>query len=110
MQRIRPKESCQLCRERKRKCDGGLPCDYCSRHDCECFYDQPRRNKRTHRPRQHSVDATKSPESPDNGKKDAQLQLLETNSPAVFVRRLALKMNASAAPRLNCYAWNIGLA
>lgn len=108
MQRLRSKIACQSCRERKRKCDGGLPCGYCHRLDHECFYGPPRRNnKKVHRLRQHSID-NRSPESPDHDGKDPQLQLLEANSPAVFVRQLALKMNASNAPRLNCYAWNIG--
>lgn len=45
---------------------------------------------------------------PVDGKRDSHLKLLEVNSPAVFVRLLALKMNTSAAPRLNFHVWNIG--
>ena len=108
MQRLRSKIACQSCRERKRKCDGNFPCSYCHRLDHECFYGPTRRSKKTaHRLGQHSTDIN-SPESPDYDGKDPQLQLLEANSPAVFVRQLALKMNATNAPILNCYAWNLG--
>lgn len=105
MQRLRSKTACRSCRERKRKCDGSLPCGYCTRHQHECSYEPIRRDNPQNMPRR-SLESKHS--EPLDDKRDPQLKLLEANSPAVFVRRLALKINASAAPRLDCYAWNIG--
>ena len=39
--------------------------------------------------------------------RNRRLQLIEANSPAVFVRELGLKIDASAAPQLRHYSWNL---
>jgi hypothetical protein len=37
-QRQRSRKACQPCRQRKRKCDGRIPCQTCVRYDYDCFY------------------------------------------------------------------------
>ncbi|KAI9928240.1 hypothetical protein ASPWEDRAFT_182166 [Aspergillus wentii DTO 134E9] len=116
--RQRSRKACISCRERKRKCDGGLPCTYCLRNEHECAYEHTRRKKKMQRYLDRKPQLQTSPTdgegtSPKPGmavepKNQSQLRLLEANSPAVFVRRLGLKMNPAVAPRLNCYAWNLG--
>ena len=39
--------------------------------------------------------------------RNQRLQLIEANSPAVFVRELGLKIDASVAPQLRHYSWNL---
>ena len=103
MEFIRSKTAGSSCRERKRKCNGDLPCSYCVRNQHECSYDaQPRRGRRARNP---TIPASEPwTEGP------TQLQLLEANSPAVFVQRLASN-SSTALPMalgLPCYAWNLG--
>ena len=39
--------------------------------------------------------------------RNRRIQLIEANSPAVFVRELGLKIDATAAPQLRHYSWNL---
>ncbi|KAL5358825.1 hypothetical protein BJX96DRAFT_183355 [Aspergillus floccosus] len=100
------RRACVSCRQRKRRCDGEYPCTYCSRNAHHCEYgDALRRSKHRHSRRRQS-----STEDVGECANDGfQLRLLEANSGAVFVRQLGLKINPAQAPRLNYYAWNLGL-
>ncbi|KXL46868.1 hypothetical protein M433DRAFT_23721 [Acidomyces richmondensis BFW] len=118
--RIRARKSCEPCRSRKRKCDSGNPCSSCLRFEYDCYYHsigQRRRNEH-HRPPGNNnvlspsqvattagstVGSTARP--PDINQ--AQLQSLEANSGAAFVRKLALGIDPVNAPRLHLFAWNL---
>ncbi|KAJ5639324.1 uncharacterized protein N7484_007186 [Penicillium longicatenatum] len=102
----RSKKACISCRQRKRRCDGGLPCAYCEANDHNCEYEQRKKIKRNSQKRSVSQDVAGL--NKDDGESSA-LRLIEANSPAVFVRQLGLKINPASAPRLSCYAWNLGL-
>lgn len=121
----RPKRACISCRQRKRRCDGEHPCTYCFRNRHECEYEtsrkrakhhhqpqsQPQQQPHTqtqplvHQPTPHSDHGTIAGDKEDSW----QLRLLEANWPAHFVRQLGLRINPGLAPRLNYYAWNLGL-
>ncbi|CAG7923651.1 unnamed protein product [Penicillium olsonii] len=104
----RSKIACISCRQRKRKCDGEMPCTYCVKNAHECEYEKIRKKrKQQYRHRLQSREEIPPGDEPRDG--SSQLQLLEANSPAVFVRRLGLKINPAMAPRFSCYAWNLGL-
>jgi Fungal Zn(2)-Cys(6) binuclear cluster domain/Fungal specific transcription factor domain len=94
---VRSKKACTSCRARKRKCNGDLPCSYCIRIQHECLYEaeQPRRKPLRNQP-------------PPVNDGPTQLQLLEANSAAVFVQRLAISRDIPMAPDLHCYGWNLG--
>ncbi|PYH48550.1 Zn(II)2Cys6 transcription factor [Aspergillus saccharolyticus JOP 1030-1] len=104
----RSKKACSSCRQRKRKCDGEHPCSYCLRNEHNCEYESSRKKAKlqnSERSDSHNDASTFN----DTTEVNLQLRLLEAGSPAVFVRQLGLKINPTQAPRLNCYAWNLGL-
>lgn len=111
----RSKRACNSCRERKRKCDGELPCMYCAKNEHECSYEQPRqRRKRLRQAKSHArrlvaegnVSSTHIDE--DLESPTSELRLIEDNSPAVFLKRLGLKIDPAASSLFNYYAWNLG--
>ena len=124
LKRKRSRLACKPCRERKRKCDGKEPCVTCTDWGYECYYEAPRKRQsaaptsNVPNSEQQSIAngtavlattpttttpaATRSPEEADH------VRRLEANSGAAFVRKLALKMDASKAPNLNLFGWNIG--
>ncbi|BDD58237.1 hypothetical protein MPDQ_002122 [Monascus purpureus] len=124
--RVRAKKACNPCRIRKRKCNGELPCKACIALQYPCSYEQRvRRGKfsRLLEKRANAPPENISSPSPSRADKQqqqqqddpstlpgSQLQLIEANSPAVFVRELGLKIAASAAPQLRHYSWNLRYA
>ncbi|CAG7923647.1 unnamed protein product [Penicillium olsonii] len=103
----RSRKACISCRQRKRKCEGEYPCTYCVRNEHECRYEKGRKK---HKRRANPQISQEEPNTPDGKEEDnSQLLFLEANFPAAFVRQLGLKINPTLAPRLNCYAWNLGL-
>lgn len=104
----RSKKACISCRDRKRKCDGELPCSYCIRTHHECFYQETRRTRSTPRKRSSEDPSSREGQSSSTDER-TQLQLLEANSPAVFVQRLAIRGETpSIALPVHCYAYNLG--
>lgn len=127
--RRRAKVACNSCRERKRKCDGGHPCGQCLEFEYECGYGPS--TARQARSENNSIlesrtasprDAARAPyfSTSRNGFADesrtiigpnterAQIQSMEANSGAAFVRNLGLNIDAKNAPRLRLFAWNVG--
>ncbi|KAL1884955.1 hypothetical protein Plec18167_001612 [Paecilomyces lecythidis] len=107
----RSKHACNSCRERKRKCDGEIPCLYCIKNGHECTYEQRqrRRRRKTHARRlvlETDTNSTRLDENPESP--TSELQLIEDNSPAVFLKNLGLKIDPAASPVFNYYAWNLG--
>lgn len=104
----RSKKACISCRQRKRKCDGELPCGYCETNDHDCEYEQ-KRKKVKRNGHKRSLPQEEAAIFNENDEGSSALRLIEANSPAVFVRQLGLRINPASAPRLSCYAWNLGL-
>ncbi|KAI7881980.1 hypothetical protein K492DRAFT_206455 [Lichtheimia hyalospora FSU 10163] len=56
--------ACQLCRQKKMRCDGKTPCARCDQHDNTCVYDeQPNRRASTTRRVKHEEDVSNSDSS-----------------------------------------------
>ncbi|KAF7908113.1 uncharacterized protein EAF01_003868 [Botrytis porri] len=103
LKRKRSRIACEPCRDRKRRCDGGQPCDSCMRFEYECHYKNysGHSKKARHNHEQSSLSApTKAESLPPPS--------LEANSGATFARQLALKIDPQNAPKLNLFSWNIG--
>lgn len=117
--RLRPRKACEPCRDRKRKCDGNYPCSTCVRLEYDCYFASVRRraevgNVFRRAPASTFSDRAARPginEDDDSEPKvaDDQLTTLEANSPAAFVRKLALALDPANAPRLHLFAWNLFL-
>ncbi|KAL7964107.1 hypothetical protein HDV63DRAFT_390908 [Trichoderma sp. SZMC 28014] len=115
--RKRIRTACIPCQVRKRKCSGTHPCSICARLNSECHYTSSERSRR--------FPASRLASNPDPGSdveasppssrrivhelQDEQLSPLEVNSGAVYARKLGLKMDPDSAPKLNLFAWNLGL-
>lgn len=116
--RMRARKACEPCRNRKRKCDGNNPCGSCVRFEYTCHYVSVRRRRETDEASRHTPAPT-----PETGsahptlREDAdvyhvtekQLQSLEANSGAAFLRKMALALDPANAPRSHLYAWNLFL-
>ncbi|KAK4233607.1 hypothetical protein C8A03DRAFT_47893 [Achaetomium macrosporum] len=98
--RKRARLACKPCRDRKRKCDGSNPCTTCTQWGYECEYEAPRRK---YPPQNAAVSSTAGLDH------RGLVQRLEANSGAAFVRNLGLKIDPARAPKLNLFAWNVGL-
>lgn len=137
VRRMRARKACEPCRERKRKCDGGNPCSCCVRYEYDCYYFSVRERRgmttsSSHRASPPNMEAriaaapvataaTQQPlplpppvppvrEEPRRSPgPNSQLQSLEANSGAAFVRKLALGIDPANAPRLHLFAWNLFL-
>ena len=116
--RMRARKACEPCRERKRKCDANHPCGGCVRFEYDCHYVSVRKRKGANAASKpfaapgSEARAALEPMSEDSDVSQAtinQLQTLEANSPAAFVRKLALALDPTNAPRLHLFAWNLFL-
>jgi hypothetical protein len=108
LRRKRARLACKPCRERKRKCDGHDPCITCTEWGYECHYELQHRKSRVVRqatPKSPSNVLTTNATESDHG---GLVGRLEANSGAAFVRRLGLRIDASKAPKLGLFGWNIG--
>lgn len=131
IQRKRARVACTPCRQRKRKCDGRAPCTTCQKWDYDCYYQDGRRTKKkaprpaaaaahstpsrlaapleARQTHHHSAESSLAAESNSAGSDpDGLVQRLQANSGAAFVRKLALKIDPSRAPKLNLFGWNVG--
>ncbi|KAK0763509.1 hypothetical protein N5P37_002886 [Trichoderma harzianum] len=97
--RKRSRVACEPCRERKRKCIGGNPCETCEkRHVSEKESD--RSTIDAARREQQSLDAERD--------RDIVVRRVEANCSAAFVRNMSLKINPTSAPRFSLFGWNTG--
>ncbi|KAA8647634.1 hypothetical protein EYZ11_003238 [Aspergillus tanneri] len=117
--RKRSRVACVSCQSRKRKCSGDQPCTTCCQFGVDCHYDLLSRKKKDvklFRPPSGSgilneTTATSKSHHQDQTPGDllaVDLNSLEANSGAAFVRRLGLKIDPANAPRLHMFAWNVG--
>ncbi|KAJ6472354.1 hypothetical protein C8R47DRAFT_1146493 [Mycena vitilis] len=52
----RVQHACNMCRRKKRRCDGGDPCDHCAKHDFICTYIAPSEQTELEPSSSHSAD------------------------------------------------------
>lgn len=121
LKRKRSRVACEPCRERKRKCDGGYPCETCSSWGYDCYYEASSSRSKQHEvpapstytgpppPPPHPSTSTNAPPS-GSGSINPQgvVRSLAANSGAAFVRKIGLKVDPANAPRLNLFGWNVG--
>ncbi|KAL5341098.1 putative C6 transcription factor [Aspergillus crustosus] len=115
----RSRVACEPCRTRKRKCDGHHPCDTCSEFDYHCIYDLEARKKRNKSSSSHPLavrtpqsqpeESTSKPAAPEHIDEPTPVQQsIGSNSGAVFVRSLGIKIDSDNASDPQIFAWNIG--
>ena len=120
LKRKRSRVACEPCRERKRKCDGGYPCETCSSWGYDCYYETSSSRSKQHEvpasstytgppPPPHPSTSTNAPPS-GSGSINPQgvVRSLAANSGAAFVRKIGLKVDPANAPRVNLFGWNVG--
>ena len=121
LKRKRSRVACEPCRERKRKCDGGYPCETCSSWGYDCYYEASRSQSKQHEapassrqtgppppPPRPSASANAPPASSGSINPQGVVRSLAANSGAAFVRKMGLKVDPANAPRLNLFGWNVG--
>lgn len=108
--RKRSRVACEPCRERKRKCDGDIPCSTCTSWGYDCHYASQRRTKYATpgAVAQSGSSPIETPHIPTTSHASDFTESLEANSGAAFVRKIALKVDPANAPKLNLFSWNIG--
>ena len=119
--RQRSRMACEACRERKRKCGGGQPCDMCRNFGYDCFYRAAPRKRRNEgqksakdptlskSPAEEPVTVSRSDEQRPQQDKEIFARSLESNSGSSFVRTFAMTVDASNALPLSMLAWNLFL-
>lgn len=111
--RKRSRLACDICRDLKRKCDGGEPCGTCVRFEYDCTYSKTasRQSRKlggipSSSPLASTMAAPGIDVGPPVPNLHSRLRSLEANSGAAFLRRLALRIDANNAPRMHTFAWN----
>ncbi|EOA89806.1 uncharacterized protein SETTUDRAFT_146995 [Exserohilum turcica Et28A] len=101
--RRRLRIACDPCHERKRKCDGGRPCNMCLGYGYDCSY----------RPSPRSRQSQKHAGRPRSAQQHSPtyLRSVESNSGAAFARLLTMTLESSdqSASPMRLLAWNLWL-
>ncbi|KAH8696426.1 hypothetical protein BGW36DRAFT_417589 [Talaromyces proteolyticus] len=112
--RKRSRMACEPCRDRKKRCNGGIPCSTCNIYGYKCYYQKLTRSKRSVSALR-STSAQVSPNIPTSqGAPTNEIdncafaESLEANSGAAFVRKAGLKIDPINAPKRNLFGWNVG--
>ncbi|KAJ4865540.1 fungal zn(2)-Cys(6) binuclear cluster domain-containing protein [Trichoderma breve] len=111
--RKRSRVACDPCRERKRKCVGGNPCETCVSWDYECHFDGQKEKRHVsvqESDRSKLDDERREQQSLDDAERDRDtvIRRVEANCSAAFVRNMSLKINPTSAPRFGLFGWNTG--
>lgn len=110
--RKRSRLACEPCRERKRKCVGGNPCETCVSWGYECHFDgQKEKRHASEQESYHSnLDAERRQQESLDAERDGDtvVRRVEANCSAAFVRNMSLKINPTSAPRFSLFGWNTG--
>ncbi|CAG8029043.1 unnamed protein product [Penicillium olsonii] len=121
--RQRSTRACLPCRQRKRKCDGKVPCNTCIGYGYDCNYDSaqaPSNKKRQLEPEQTSQAAkavrTSEPQGREHDPPSASGILDSTKSRYVgryscvaFPLCVGLELQAAKPPRLHSFAYHAGI-
>ncbi|PWY96710.1 putative C6 transcription factor [Aspergillus sclerotioniger CBS 115572] len=122
-ERQRSRQACVPCRQRKRKCDGSLPCNTCSGYGYDCEYQDvaQQRSSKRRATSEGSLPQTKSvrlsTEPGDNPAVPSQQGILEPSkqryvgrqSSVAFPLFVGLDVQAADPPRLHSFAYNAGI-
>lgn len=110
--RKRSRLACEPCRERKRKCVGGNPCETCVSWGYECHFDgqKEKRHVSEQESERSAPDATRREQQSLDAERerDTVVRRVEANCSAAFVRNMSLKINPTSAPRFSLFGWNTG--
>ncbi|SCV00971.1 LANO_0F09472g1_1 [Lachancea nothofagi CBS 11611] len=124
VKRLRTRKACLPCRQRKRKCDGELPCGMCTAYSYHCQYDKEDGHPAhfVQMPAPYVVNAERRAkdevELEKNGitghvKKGildpSKSRYMSLNSAIAFPRALGLELNSTNPPHLHSFAWNCGV-
>ncbi|KAF7596198.1 hypothetical protein BBP40_002730 [Aspergillus hancockii] len=124
--RRRTRLACEACKIRKRKCDGQMPCESCSRYDYRCIYEPPPRKKRlttiTTGPGQIFSPPVTLPSpgppqptappgsSEQSSHRPSEEKSMEANSGVVFPHLLGMKLSPDHAHNMQQGSgWNLGV-
>ncbi|PYI01664.1 putative C6 transcription factor [Aspergillus sclerotiicarbonarius CBS 121057] len=121
-ERQRSRQACVPCRQRKRKCDGKLPCSTCSGYGYDCEYkDVAQQPSKRRANSEGSLPPTKaarvSAEPGDAPAVPSQQGILEPSkqryvgrqSSVAFPLFVGLDVQATNPPRLHSFAYNAGI-
>ncbi|PNP58344.1 hypothetical protein THARTR1_01859 [Trichoderma harzianum] len=110
--RKRSRLACEPCRERKRKCVGGNPCETCVSWGYECHFngEKEKRHVSERESDRPTLDAARREQQSLDAEqeRDTVVRRVEANCSAAFVRNMSLKINPTSAPRFSLFGWNTG--
>ncbi|KAJ5294756.1 hypothetical protein N7508_009577 [Penicillium antarcticum] len=114
--RQRSNRACLACRQRKRKCDGKLPCSTCTGYGYDCDYDSTNSRNAVQGP---SRSQAKPPASEPNlkGTSSVPSGILDSTksryvgrySSVAFPLCVGLEMQAAKPPRLHSFGYHTGI-
>ncbi|KAL1998385.1 hypothetical protein VTN02DRAFT_6294 [Thermoascus thermophilus] len=128
--RQRSRQACVPCRQRKRKCDGTLPCSTCTGYGYDCQYknDEGQRSasKRSASDSSTQLPAAKAPRlasgsnshDPEQGTvpplqhgilEPSKFRYMSRHSSVAFPRCLGLDLQSANPPRLHSFAYHTGI-
>lgn len=120
--RQRAKQACEPCRLRKRRCDGEMPCNMCTKFDYKCYFEKHarKRSKIVEKDAQEngitgrygpgrSPSDTAEPKHERAGPEELlKMRSMEANSGIAFTKLLGMRLNANAGPQRSQFGWNLG--
>ncbi|SCU93375.1 LADA_0G02740g1_1 [Lachancea dasiensis] len=123
--RVRTRIACYPCRQRKRKCDGNLPCAMCSTYGYRCQYETNNNDFAAPFARRSAIRAAYEVEQCEENLKTSSTYATTTtkkgildptksrymglSSAVAFPRVLALELNSTDPPHLHSFAWHCGI-
>ncbi|KAF2860024.1 hypothetical protein K470DRAFT_208077, partial [Piedraia hortae CBS 480.64] len=115
--RQRSRAACTPCRQRKRKCDGKLPCGTCQRYEYECHFSTTKRVEVGVNGNSPSTTIpSKSPLTAPGARfhhrailDPVKTRFVRANSAIAFPRILGMDLESDTIPRLHSFAWNTGI-
>ncbi|KAF2719970.1 hypothetical protein K431DRAFT_271773 [Polychaeton citri CBS 116435] len=118
--RQRAKQACEPCRLRKRRCDGGTPCNMCTQFEYKCYYERhPRKRSKIVEAQQPTdVDSEHMSYMKQEltnlrhlaGEDVFKLRSMEANSGIAFTRLLGMRLDPGSGPKLFTFGWNLGVS
>ncbi|KAJ5367693.1 hypothetical protein N7541_001634 [Penicillium brevicompactum] len=122
MIRQRSARACLACRQRKRKCDGELPCNTCVGYDYECSYDSvqgaPKRKRQSEEEIPSVPKVARILPEPQSRRQNASAPsgILDSTksrfvgrySSVAFPLCVGLELQAAKPPRLHSFAYHTG--
>lgn len=114
--RQRSNRACLACRQRKRKCDGKLPCNTCTGYGYDCHYDstgptkavqEPSRSQAKAAVSEHDLKGTSS--FPSGILDSTKSRYVGRYSSVAFPLCVGLEVQAAKPPRLHSFGYHTGI-